>query len=276
MLYLERRPVGPLQCAVQSLWYVRRPAPATAWEQVLPNGRAQIVINLAHDHCTGRSPGGEPIAQAPVLAVGVQHRALSICTRDTEEMVGVVFAPWGLARLLRQSAAPLAGCETAVDAVVRPALAATLRDRLRETARPEAKLQLLELILTGQWRRTASRGEHPHPAVCLALEALQRCEGRGPVAPLARLGGVSERRLRDLFRDQIGVGPKLYARILRFRGAMERLHRGEDLRWAELALECGFADQSHFANEFHAFSGVDPTTYTRSLRPWAAHLAIQP
>jgi AraC-like DNA-binding protein len=31
---------------------------------------------------------------------------------------------------------------------------------------------------------------------------------------------------------------------------------------AELAVECGFYDQAHLANEFRSFSGIDLTTYT--------------
>jgi AraC-like DNA-binding protein len=34
-----------------------------------------------------------------------------------------------------------------------------------------------------------------------------------------------------------------------------KLHNGADLPWAELALRCGYYDQSHFANDFRAFSG---------------------
>ena len=104
MLYVQRRPDASAASVVESLWYVRRPAPETAWERVLPGGRAQLVINLAHDCCTGRDEDGQVIAQAPALAVGMQHRAMSICTRDTEEMVGLVLTPTGMSRLLREPA----------------------------------------------------------------------------------------------------------------------------------------------------------------------------
>jgi AraC-like DNA-binding protein len=37
------------------------------------------------------------------------------------------------------------------------------------------------------------------------------------------------------------------------------------VRWSELALACGYYDQSHFINEFRAFSGVTPEAFWRQL-----------
>ncbi len=52
------------------------------------------------------------------------------------------------------------------------------------------------------------------------------------------------------------------------------IHRGLDVPWAELALTCGYYDQSHFANDFHAFSGLSPTAYSISRRPWSNHVSL--
>jgi AraC-like DNA-binding protein len=52
------------------------------------------------------------------------------------------------------------------------------------------------------------------------------------------------------------------------------LHAGSEVRWPELALDCGYYDQSHFANEFRAFSGVDATTYSARRTIWANHIAV--
>jgi AraC-like DNA-binding protein len=52
---------------------------------------------------------------------------------------------------------------------------------------------------------------------------------------------------------------KPYCRIQRFQQAVQLIHRGADIHWAELALTCGYYDQSHFANDFQAFSGPSPT-----------------
>jgi len=48
-----------------------------------------------------------------------------------------------------------------------------------------------------------------------------------------------------LFRDQVGIPPKLMARIVRFDRLVQRLRRGGPRVWADLALEFGYYDQAH-------------------------------
>ncbi len=93
------------------------------------------------------------------------------------------------------------------------------------------------------------------------------------VRDVARGTGWSERRFSQVFREEVGLTPKVWCRIQRFQRAVHQLHAGVDVPWAELALSCGFYDQSHFANEFRAFSGVDVTTYSARRTLWANHIA---
>lgn len=85
--------------------------------------------------------------------------------------------------------------------------------------------------------------------------------GRVPLADMARYAGLSQRQLRRAFLQQTGVPPKLFCRILRFRGLVKQLVSGGRARWPELALDHGYYDQSHLINEFHALSGLTPTEY---------------
>jgi len=38
------------------------------------------------------------------------------------------------------------------------------------------------------------------------------------------------------------------------------------MRWANLALRCGYYDQSHFINDFRSFSGLSPLEFLRRTR----------
>src|SRR5208283_6042038 len=94
------------------------------------------------------------------------------------------------------------------------------------------------------------------------------------VAECSRSIGISERRLSQVFREHVGLSPKLWCRIRRFQSAAEALHRGVEIPWAELALACGYYDQPHFANDFRAFSGIDPTTYSTKQLRWQNHIPV--
>jgi AraC-like DNA-binding protein len=93
-----------------------------------------------------------------------------------------------------------------------------------------------------------------------AAEALApRPGGRPePIGSLARRLAVSERHLRDLFTKGVGVSPKRFARIERVRSV---LANAPDTRWARLATETGYYDQSHMTAEFRTLMGVPPGAF---------------
>jgi AraC-like DNA-binding protein len=94
------------------------------------------------------------------------------------------------------------------------------------------------------------------------------------VRDVAREMGRSERYLSQVFRESVGLTPKAWCRVQRFQRVVRQLHAGVDVPWAELAIDCGYYDQSHFANEFRAFSGIDASTYSARRTQWANHIPI--
>ena len=91
--------------------------------------------------------------------------------------------------------------------------------------------------------------------VGLAAYALRR-RGQLTVQCLADAAGVSRQRLANVFRESVGVSQKLYCRLARFRVALTRARDG--VNWAQMAVEMGYADQSHMIAEFREFSSVTP------------------
>src|SRR5439155_305095 len=63
--------------------------------------------------------------------------------------------------------------------------------------------------------------------------------------------------LAAALREQIGVTPKVYARLVRFRLALAMLESGV-APLADVALAAGYYDQPHFNAEFRDFTGQSP------------------
>lgn len=84
-------------------------------------------------------------------------------------------------------------------------------------------------------------------------------------------GGLSARQFQRRFARQIGVTPKLYARLCRLAAVIDLREREPDLSWTELAHDCGYADQSHLTRDFRAFVRAAPSRFS-GLGP-AADLA---
>ena len=95
------------------------------------------------------------------------------------------------------------------------------------------------------------------------------------VAAVAEHGGLSARRFSELFTAQVGQSPKHYARLRRFQLALQCLHAGVAFDGADLALACGYHDQSHFNHDFRAFSGLTPTQYRALRTEHANHVRIE-
>ncbi|ABW15947.1 transcriptional regulator, AraC family [Parafrankia sp. EAN1pec] len=77
---------------------------------------------------------------------------------------------------------------------------------------------------------------------------------------------VSERSLRDLFTDAVGLGPKQFARIDRLRKVLAIAGKAP---WARVATELGYHDQSHLNTDFRTMMGVPPGAYLSGRLPAA-------
>jgi AraC-like DNA-binding protein len=137
-----------------------------------------------------------------------------------------------------------------------------LEERMREAQSWAARFDLVDSFLSR--RLTGSRPVRPE--VEWSWHHLYATGGRAPIGAMATEVGWSHRRLISRFREQIGLTPKLLARVIRFDRATTalRAHDARDL--AEVAYACGYADQAHLNREFRQLAGITPKRYRDSLR----------
>jgi len=81
--------------------------------------------------------------------------------------------------------------------------------------------------------------------------------GQVSVDQLATDAGVSSRQLERRFLLEVGIGPKLLSRILRFQQIFRAVDR-HDEGWAAVAADCGYYDQAHLIRDFREFSRQTP------------------
>jgi transcriptional regulator GlxA family with amidase domain len=98
----------------------------------------------------------------------------------------------------------------------------------------------------------------------LVLEAAEKLVST-PVSAVAVALGVSERQLRRVFHEIVGMSPKAFARLARFRRALRAVHDDSRLSWAAIAAATGYYDQAHLIEEFRAIAGVTPRSLLSEL-----------
>lgn len=273
MIYIEHKPAPPLDRFIHCLWYTCIPQPAHRRERILPSGFFEVILTLHRDFLVDCPEGGPERRTAPSLVVGVRSVYEIVDTSDMADLIGVAFKPGGFPQFVRDAAHIFSNRSVDLEDLF-GSEARALRERLRELPTPDAKLRALETWLAGRMAKTPVKGRGTvDDVIAFALRKFHESPGLASVAEVARGTGWSQRRFSQLFREQVGLTPKLWCRIQRFQRAVRQLHAGANVRWSELAVDCGFYDQSHFANEFRAFSGIDATTYVGShSTPWANHL----
>jgi AraC-like DNA-binding protein len=99
------------------------------------------------------------------------------------------------------------------------------------------------------------------PVAKVRLREFQRDAGLLSSAKTAEAANLSQRRFIQIFRNQVGLTPKLFCRIERFQRILERIADIDDVDWLDVALSCGYFDQSHFIHDFREFTGLRPTEY---------------
>ena len=107
----------------------------------------------------------------------------------------------------------------------------------------------------------------PQPEVVATWDRIVACRGQVMVGELAESCGWSRKRLWARFESQIGLTPKRAAMLVRFRHAVQGLVAGRPA--ADVALACGYSDQSHLCRDMSSFADITPAALTRE-----AHTAI--
>ena len=231
MRYRERPPPAPWRRVVACTWEQRVGAGAAHTQRVLPDGRADVVVDGRGRAVLAGPATGVSLA---VLPPGEVVHGL----RLTASSVGAVLgAPAGE---LTDRVVPLA-------ALVGESRARMLADALGGGDRAA-------WLRVHRWLATAA----PDPRAGAAAERLWH----GPsveVAEVARDVGLSDRQLRRLLHAEVGLGPRTYQRIGRLQRflAVAATRPGRGL--AELAAEAGFADQPHLSREARALAGLTAT-----------------
>jgi AraC family transcriptional regulator len=86
-----------------------------------------------------------------------------------------------------------------------------------------------------------------------------------PLADIARECGLSRQYFTKSFKATLGVTPHRWLQQYRLKKAKHLLQTTSH-PIADIAIECGFADQSHFTHVFVALTGGTPAAWRREYR----------
>jgi AraC-like DNA-binding protein len=219
-------------------------------ERVLPDGAVHLILEL-----------GDGAAQPVLRVAGASAAPVVLRIRGHIRGLSATLQPGAAAAVLGLPAAELTGLALPLDMLWRDGaqLAAQLHEAPTDATRARLLLHCLH-------RRLAA---HQATGSALARQAaamISRSGGSLLLRDVARAIGTGERRLQQLFQQHVGLAPRTYGRLARMHQCLRLLRSLHAPRWTELALEAGYYDQAHLANEFQALCGLSPTAFLGQAR----------
>lgn len=253
MRYQELPVAPPLANHVECIWLLESGAEkeSSAPERLLPDGCVELILNFG-DLFREHKEAGQSELQPERFVVGQMTQPVLVSPSGQVQLVGIRFAPGGTLPFfpmppgeLTNSIAPLADVATALDR--------EFSERPRDAHELPEKIRLIQTLLINHLNARMEKGASLRQAIARIVSS----GGQVSMDELAFDLGISGRQLERRFLNEVGLGPKLLARILRFQQVFRAVERA-DSNWAKIAAECGYYDQAHLIRDFRQFAGQTP------------------
>lgn len=135
-----------------------------------------------------------------------------------------------------------------------------MREQIASNQDSEKKFQVVEDFLNRKFISNFVL----NPCVEFALNEIIHQSDQISLKQLSNKIGYSQKHFISLFKNQVGITPKSYLKIMRFQKAISEIEKFSEVGWTLISNDCGFYDQAHFINDFRLFSGFTPQEYFRS------------
>jgi AraC-like DNA-binding protein len=256
MRYKQIAPPGHLKSHIQYFWTLESDLFDLSIKRFGPlaDGCPGIIIQR-NDNGTYYDEGQKALPQLFLYGQTVKRQALYFQGRF--ETLGICFYPHALKTLFGFDAHELT--DSCLDLSL---LTSRKKDHLEElltsTVRQDRQIELLSTYLAAHAHQ--SKGQVDATIHTVLLEILQ-CRGNLSLVELQRRIGLSERTLERKFQQQVGISPKLFARISRFQASLQQLKTNRNAKLSDIAYDNGYTDQSYFIRSFREFTGLSPRQF---------------
>ncbi|MCI0665462.1 MAG: helix-turn-helix domain-containing protein [Acidobacteria bacterium] len=234
----------------------------SAPERLLPDGCVELILNfgaLFEEH----KETGHRNLQPSRFIVGQMTQPVLVSPTGPVSLLGIRFAPGGTLPFftfppgeLTNTIAPLADVAVALDR--------QLSGQVYDTQNFAEKITIIKALLIRQMSEKEEKGASLREAILNIVGS----GGQVSVDLLAADLGIGGRQLERRFLNEVGIGPKLLCRILRFQQVFRAVERS-DRNWARIAVDCGYYDQAHLIRDFHQFAGETPSVLFEHFTPFA-------
>ncbi len=267
MKYREIQPQPSLSRYIECFWVLTGESEPLAQKPhpILPDGCMELILNFS-DPFERHRIGSTPQRQPRLILAGQLDQPVHIQPTGRVAVLGARFHPGGAWPLLRVPMEDLTNRILALEEVSSK-LARDVESNGNGAQMENARVRALEALLLQRFK-SAVKSDRPVEA---AVQMILAGHGCVSVTSVARQVGLSLRQLERRFAQTVGLDPKLFSEIIRFQCVFTAVEHGPAGRWVDVAIECGYYDQSHFNKDFKRFSGRPPSVFFSQEHVLAHH-----
>jgi AraC-like DNA-binding protein len=257
------RPRLELQPYIESFWEFESPTgfPAGDRSIVAPNGCPKLIMPYANS-----------IARLALGNVHLSHerRLYFVGNRDSSTLlqstarktgfIAIEFRPHGALPIfgipMSETFNGIWDCDELFGRWGR-----NVREALNNLERVDQKVAFLQDQLIALLRRN----ERSNPIVEYCVNVLKSADGRMAISQLAKQTGYSRRYLDQLFKQYVGLSPKVLGGIFRFQKFYRKWAEGQSFDTLKEDLYEHYYDQAHFIKEFKKMTGYSPQKFALKI-----------
>ena len=187
------------------------------------------------------------------------------------ELLVIHFKPTGLYRLFNIPPSEITDCLGDVDALFSRDIL-HLHEQILEAKSYKDMFRLTELYLLTRLQKVRIKG----PALEKAAGYMLNRPENYSIKELAYHSNMSLKTFERRFIEQVGLCPKLFARIRRFNHAMDLKTYQPDLTWLDICYQSEYYDPMHLVKDFKNFAGMSPTNLFKNAPPLYEDTSLYP
>lgn len=256
-------PTSPLNQFIEALIYYDGFDPVHKMDRFLPDGNTEIIIDLTErpQHIYNNETLKVIQTCRHAWVSGVRTRPITIPSGKGSRMLIVAFKKGKAFPFYPMPMSEIHDVVVNADLIFGRDIV-DLREQLLAASSVDRMFCLAEHFFI---RRAGDSLCTNSASQCIgyAVSSILNRPNRAGFDQLSDQIGYSQKHFISLFKNQVGVPPKQYMKIMRFQKAILEIEKDSSVHWSEIALRNEFYDQSHFIHEFRKFSGFTPGEYVK-------------
>jgi len=244
MIYKEVKPHLDLSHYIDAFWTVEGAAQQRVKTKILPDNCVDLVFNLGEKCQTDN--GTSTISSRKTYLVGTMTTFKDINVDSSNKLVGIRFKPSAFSSFYEYSSLhEVKDLTIEFDQALSPDI-----DKIEKNPVGYLNAFLLKRLIKRD------------PSLFKVIDDIEIAGGKISIDMVAKKNYTTMRQLERNFKKHIGIGPKEFANVVRFRTAIFKINNntnGKSL--LDIAFECGYYDHAHLGNEIKKYAGIVPSKF---------------